>query len=80
MEEGQREFVAALRSQGLSSGFSPGDLRFQSVYGLWPTSKLSDQDVWDAWSGLQSTLAGDAYGGKEAIKWGREAYNSRRLR
>ena len=34
MEEGQREFVAALRSQGLSSGFSPGDLRFQSVYGL----------------------------------------------
>eukprot|EP00438_Fugacium_kawagutii_P010278 Skav225675 [mRNA] locus=scaffold1924:366724:368019:- [translate_table: standard] len=68
-----------VRKHGLHTAFSPSDSRAQSVRGLWPGSALlrSDEVLKGAMEELSKYLVADTYGGVDAVRWAREAYNSR---
>ena len=57
---------------GLAAIFHPCDLRCQTVAGLWPSSELTT-----CLKKSQGILVADTYGGVEAIRWARDAYNER---
>ncbi|CAL1159390.1 unnamed protein product [Cladocopium goreaui] len=68
-----------LRKHGLGAAFAPLDSRCQSVRGLWPGSQVltDDEALTRVVRELSRCLVTDTYGGVEAVKWARDAYNSR---
>ena len=70
-----------LRKYGLGAAFAPLDSRCQSVRGLWPGSQVltDDEALTRVVRELSRCLVADTYGGVEAVKWARDAYNSRSL-
>ena len=63
---------------GLSAIFHPGDLRCQTAAGLWPSSDLRENplSLTTALNKSKGILVADTYGGVEAYRWARDAYNA----
>lgn len=75
------EQAAAIQSNGLSSAFYPADLRCQTLMGFWPGEALVNDPakMHEAVSTLSKCLCADTYGGVDAVRWARDAYNARQL-
>ena len=66
------------RSLGISSAFYQHDLRNETLRGLWPgRGMVTDQVLAEKLGELGAFLVADSYGGVDAVKWARNAYNSR---
>jgi len=75
---GMESALLNVRSHGLSHAFLPDDLRQQTCRGLWPGSDMVNDQVLEAkLKELCNCLVADSYGGVDAVKWARNAYNSR---
>ena len=75
---GMESALLNVRSHGLSHAFLPDDLRQQTCGGLWPGSDMVNDQVLEAkLKELCNCLVADSYGGVDAVKWARNAYNSR---
>ena len=71
--------LLSVRSYGVSKAFLPQDARGQVLRGLWPGQEMvTDQVLGEKLQELSKVLVADTYGGVEAVKWARQAYNSRR--
>lgn len=75
------EQAAAIQSNGLSSAFYPADLRCQTLMGFWPGEELvkNPEKMHQAVTTLSKCPCADTYGGVEAVRWARDAYNARQL-
>ena len=75
---GMESALLNVRSHGLAHAFLPDDLRQQTCRGLWPGSDMVNDQVLEAkLKELCNCLVADSYGGVDAVKWARNAYNSR---
>ena len=65
----------------LSSLFHSCDLRSQTAIGLWPSLELRQDPLRlaNALTVPRSILVADTYGGVEAVRWARDAYNARQI-
>lgn len=77
----EKEMAKALEQDGLSSAFFPLDQRAQTAQGLWPGSALLQDTakLKEAMHHLSKCLVADTYGGVDAVRWARDAYNNRSL-
>ena len=77
----EKEMARALEQDGLSSAFFPLDQRAQTAQGLWPGSALLQDTakLKEAMHHLSKCLVADTYGGVDAVRWARDAYNNRSL-
>ncbi|CAE7236365.1 unnamed protein product [Symbiodinium sp. CCMP2592] len=71
-------------SSGLRPGTSADIKKFTDFFrgpwtGLWPGKDMKPQDVYGAVEKLQSVLCCDTYGGVDAVRYARDAYNKRHL-
>ena len=63
--------------EGLGRIFRPHDSRRMATKGLWPGPSMSQSEFREKTATLRSILVADTYGGVEAVRWARDAYNAR---
>lgn len=81
VEKGKPSENDVVAAYGLSSLFHSCDLRSQATIGLWPSLELRQDPLRlaNALTVPRSILVADTYGGVEAVRWARDAYNARQI-
>ena len=77
MEMSDKDLFAYVTRSGLGATYEPADPRRQVASGLWPGEKMTPQSLKQSVAKLQDILCTDTYGGVDAVRYARDAYNSR---